>query len=63
MFRYTLLKQNHQGCWSLQSVNQNVRDEGLHGAVKDTQGNLQRTKNQQVDKDTPDAARRLHTAT
>ena len=35
---------------ALQAVNENVREEGLHGAVKDTQGNLQKTKNQQVDK-------------
>lgn len=45
-----------------ESVNQNVRDKGLHGAVKDTQGNLQSTKNQQVVQDTSGAARSLHTA-
>lgn len=46
----------------LQSVNKNVRDKGLHGAVKDSQGNLQKTKDQQVDRDTSGSARKLHTA-
>lgn len=36
---------------SVQSVNQNVKDEGLDGAVKHTQGNLQHTKNQQLEKE------------
>lgn len=36
---------------SMQSVKQNVSDEGLDGTVKDTQGNLQNTKNQQVEKE------------
>ena len=49
--------------WPLQAVNENVKDQGLHGTVKNTQGNLQNTKNQQVDKDTPGSSRSFYTST
>ena len=46
----------------VQSVPRNVKEQGLHGNVKDAQGSLQDTKNQQVGKDSPGGPKLLHTS-
>lgn len=45
-----------------ESVPRNVKEQGLHGNVKDAQGSLQDTKNQQVGKDSPGGPKLLHTS-
>lgn len=46
----------------VQSVPRNVKEQGLHGSVKDAQGNLQDAKNQQVGKDSPGGPKLCHTS-
>ncbi len=46
----------------VQSVPRNVKEQGLHGNVKDAQGNLQDAKNQQVGKDSPGGPKLCHTS-